>query len=60
MANLAGKVLALDPDLSPAQVIEVIEQTGDPIAAPFYGRIAHEERALARARELRGASAAQP
>ncbi len=53
VANLAGKMLAVNPDLTPAQIIEIIRQTGDPIEAPFNGRIANERRAIARARRAR-------
>ncbi len=53
VANLATKMLAVAPSLTPAQVIAIIGETADPIDAPFYGRIAHEERAIARAREQR-------
>ncbi len=49
-ANLAGKILAVDPSLTPAQIIALIEETGDPIAEPFGGVIANEERALERLR----------
>jgi subtilisin family serine protease len=51
VANLAAKMIAVNPDLTPAQVITIIRETGEPIAEPFYGRIAHEERAVSRARE---------
>jgi hypothetical protein len=47
VANLASKLISLNRALTPQRVIEVIEQTGDPIAAPFNGRIANEERAVA-------------
>ncbi|MCB9595609.1 MAG: S8 family serine peptidase [Sandaracinaceae bacterium] len=53
VANLATKILAVAPTLGPAEVITIIRETGEPIPAPFYGRIAHEERALARARAAR-------
>lgn len=52
VANLATKILAVRPDLRPEQVIAIVRETGEPIPAPFYGRVAHEERALARARAL--------
>ena len=52
VANLAGKILAVAPALTPQQVIEVIVETGDAIDAPFNGRIANERRAIARARQL--------
>ena len=50
VANLAGKIYAVAPDLSPTQVRELILETGDEIEAPFNGRIANERRALTRAR----------
>ncbi len=53
VANLATKILAVSPGLGPAEVIAIIRETGEPIPAPFYGRIAHEERAIARARAAR-------
>lgn len=53
VANLAAKILAVNPQLSPAEVITIIRETGTPIPAPFYGVIAHEEQALARARRER-------
>jgi hypothetical protein len=55
VANLAAKILSVRADLTPAQVITIIRETGEPIAAPFYGHIAHEARALARARRERRA-----
>lgn len=45
-ANLAAKVLSLAPQLAPAQVIALMVASGDPIAAPFNGRIANETRAI--------------
>ncbi|MBL8685430.1 MAG: S8 family serine peptidase [Myxococcales bacterium] len=53
VANLAAKMLAVNPRLTPQQLITFIHDTGAPIAAPFNGRIAHEERAIARARRGR-------
>ncbi|MFO0561557.1 MAG: S8 family serine peptidase [Polyangiales bacterium] len=53
VANLAAKMLSVNPRLTPAQVISFIYDTGAAIAAPFNGRIAHEERAIARARRGR-------
>jgi subtilisin family serine protease len=50
VANLAGKILAVAPSLTPAEVMDVMIETGDPIAAPFNGRIANEQRAITRAR----------
>lgn len=52
-ANLAAKILAVDPALTPAQVIGLMEETGDPIAEPFGGVIANEERALQQLRSRR-------
>ena len=40
-------------ELSTARLIEIIIETGDEIAEPFYGRIANEQRALERVRALR-------
>jgi Subtilase family len=61
VANLAGKLLALDPSLTPQRVITVIHETGDRIAAPFNGVIANETTAAARVRrERRPAPAARP
>ena len=53
-ANLAAKLFSVDPGLTPARAIAAIVETGDPIAAPFNGHIANEERALARVRRERG------
>jgi subtilisin family serine protease len=53
VANLAAKMLSVNPRLTPAQVMTFIHETGAAIAAPFNGRIAHEERAIARARRGR-------
>ena len=53
VANLAGKILAVNPRLTPPQVIEVIANNGDPIAEPFNGVIANEEKALRAARRHR-------
>lgn len=55
VANLATKLISLQPSLTPARVIEIIEQTGEPIAAPFEGRIPHEERAIQLVRRERSA-----
>jgi len=52
-ANLAAKLISVDPALTPARAIEVMLATGAPIAAPFNGVIAHEESALARVRRER-------
>lgn len=53
VANLAGKILALDPTLSPQRVIALIAATGDTITPPFNGVIANEVAALARVRRER-------
>lgn len=53
VANLAAKMFSVNPNLSPVEVAAIIRDTGEPIAEPFYGRIAHEERAVALARERR-------
>ncbi len=53
VANLATKMIALDPTLTPQRAITIIEETGEPIAAPFGGRIAHEQRAIERVRRER-------
>jgi len=50
VANLAGKMLAVSPNLTPAQIINIIRETGDAIDPPFSGRIANERRAISRAR----------
>lgn len=57
VANLAGKMLAVNPALTPPRLIEMIYETGDPIAAPFNGHIANETRAVAAARRAPRASA---
>ncbi len=46
VANLAAKMLSVNPSLTPAQVSSIIEETGDVIEPPFAGRIANEERAI--------------
>jgi hypothetical protein len=53
VANLATKMFSVDPELTPQRAMQIIEETGEPIAAPFNGRIAHEGRALARVRRER-------
>jgi len=53
-ANLAAKLFSLDASLTPARAIEIMVATGEPIAAPFNGVIAHEARAIARVRRERG------
>lgn len=57
VANLAAKMIAVDPALTPARVRTVLEETGDAIAAPFSGRIVHEQRAIDRVRRERGRGA---
>jgi subtilisin family serine protease len=52
VANLATKMYSVHPGLTPAQAIEIIVGSGDPVEAPFDGRIANERRALTRARLL--------
>jgi subtilase family protein len=52
-ANLAVKLYAVDPDLTPARAIAAMVETADPIAAPFNGGIPNEERALTRIRRER-------
>jgi hypothetical protein len=53
VANLAAKMFAVNASLTPARVIQIIEESGDAIAAPFNGRIANETRAIDRARRER-------
>jgi hypothetical protein len=53
VANLAGKLAALDPSITPERLITVIRETGRPIAAPFNGRITDEAAAIARVRRER-------
>lgn len=53
VANLAAKLFSLDPALTPARVIALLYDTGDPIAAPFNGHIANETRAVERVRAER-------
>lgn len=50
VANLATKMIAVAPALTPPQVISMIREHGDAIEAPFYGVIANEEAALEAAR----------
>lgn len=54
-ANTAAKLFSVDPSLTPAQVVALIQETGTPIAAPFNGVIVHQARALERARAQRAA-----
>ena len=53
VANLAAKLIALNPALTPAEVITIIEETADPIAEPFEGAIANETKAVQRVRRER-------
>jgi hypothetical protein len=52
-ANLAAKMISVNPALTPAQVVELMLGTGDAIAAPFNGVIANETAALERVRRER-------
>lgn len=52
-ANLAAKMISVDPALTPARTIEILLATGDAIAPPFNGVIANEARALERVRHDR-------
>ncbi len=52
-ANLAAKMISIDPALTPARTIEIMLGTGESIAAPFGGVISHEQRALDRVRRER-------
>lgn len=60
VANLAGKLVSLDPALTPARLVTIIRETGRPIAAPFNGRITDERAAVARVRRERRPGAAGP
>ena len=51
VANLAGKMLSVYPGLTPADLISIIVETGDPIAEPFNGRIANEKKAINEAKK---------
>jgi hypothetical protein len=51
VANLAAKMLAVNDELTPEEVVELIVETGDPIDEPFGGRIANEKRAIQKARD---------
>lgn len=53
VANLAAKLFSVDSALTPARAIQIIVETGDPIAAPFSGRVANETRAIERVRRER-------
>lgn len=53
VANLAGKILAISPSLTPAEVIRMIVETATAIRPPFGGRIASEDRAITRAQRAR-------
>ena len=53
-AQAAGKMLAVNPALTPAQVKEILVSTGDKIAAPFYGVIVNQTKAIAEARRQAG------
>ncbi len=53
VANLAAKLFAVRPALTPAQAKALIVEHADPIAAPYNGRIANEVLAVKAARALR-------
>jgi subtilisin family serine protease len=53
VANLAGKMYSVNPNLTPQDAIRILVETGDPIAAPFNGRIANEQKAIRAARRAR-------
>ncbi len=57
VANLAAKLIALDPNLTPARVIAGIVETADPVAGRYRGRIANAAHAAARVRRERRAQA---
>ena len=59
-ANLAAKMISIDPALTPARAIEIMLGTGDAIAAPFNGVIANEAHALERVRRERRAAPRRP
>jgi hypothetical protein len=59
-ANLAAKMISVDPALTPARTIEIMLGTGDGIAAPFNGVIANEAHALERVRRERRAAPRRP
>lgn len=46
-ANLAAKLISVEPSLTPARAIRIIEETAAPIEAPFYGQVPDERQALA-------------
>ncbi len=46
VANLASKIMALNPTLTPNQVKELIMLQSDPIQKPFWGVIPNQEKAL--------------
>ncbi|MFW5921388.1 MAG: S8 family peptidase, partial [Polyangiales bacterium] len=52
-ANLAAKILAVNPDLEPQKVVEIMLETATPIDEPFNGRITHEKKAIRKARRTR-------
>ncbi len=53
VANLAAKLFALNPELTPVQAITIIQESADPIAEPFEGAIANEVKAVERVRSER-------
>ncbi|MCA9643032.1 MAG: S8 family serine peptidase, partial [Myxococcales bacterium] len=52
-ANLAAKILSVNPKLKPSQVRALIAEHGNPVKAPFSGVIPDEAAALAAARKAR-------
>lgn len=55
VANLAAKLLAVHPGLTPAELKTLIVTHSDAIAAPYSGRIANEVEAVKAARARRAA-----
>ena len=51
VANLASKIMALNPALTPKQVKELIIQQSDAIQKPFWGVIPNQGKALKKARQ---------
>lgn len=59
-ANLAAKMISIDPALTPARTIEIMLASGDAIAPPFNGVIANEAHALERVRHDRRPAPRRP
>jgi subtilisin family serine protease len=53
-AGAVAKLFALFPDMTPQEARAIIEESGDPIPAPYYGVIVNEEKAVALAKERHG------